>query len=219
MESDDGLSQAFNRFHWICQARSEPGTPAAEVVEIGFHDPDLPPKKQLTIFSWRLKIGRLLKNHSSSQSENRMRKIALAGLALIKLVLLAGCGGNELESPTAIKLKALGNFYLDYAISNKNQGPANELVFKKHLKGLPDFLLKNAGLDPDAIDKAFVSERDQLPFVIVYGIPIGSVSGKSAPLVAYEKNGVNGRRLVGFANAKVDLVNDSRLEELKSSKQ
>ena len=148
-----------------------------------------------------------------------MRLRRLAWLGPFVLILVAGCGGvNELDSPTAAKLKALGNFYLEHAASHGKRGPADEKEFKKHLRGAPDFILKNYGLDPDNIDAAFMSERDQEPFVVFYGQGIGSVSGHSAPLVAHEKTGKNGRRLVAFANGKVDLVDDARLEELKTPK-
>ena len=136
----------------------------------------------------------------------------------LALAAAAGCGSDARKSPTPGKLKALGNFYLEYAASNRNKGPANEQAFKRHLRGAPDFVLKNAGLDPGAIDAAFVSDRDQEPFVILYGIQISQISGTSGPLIAYEKTGKNGKRLVGFANGKAELVDDARLEELKSAR-
>jgi len=144
---------------------------------------------------------------------NRMN-LAATWLFLFALSILPGCGSDELNSPTAAKLRGLGNFYLEHAGAKGGKGPADEQAFKKYLRNLPDFVLKNNGLDPDAIDAAFVSERDQEPFVVRYGIKIDKISGTSAPLIAHEKTGKNGKRLVAFANAKVELVNEARLQEL-----
>jgi hypothetical protein len=141
-------------------------------------------------------------------------RIGAAALMLAALAGLPGCGSNELESPTAVKLKALANFYLDYAVAQHGQGPANEQALKKHIRSQPGFILKTNGLDPDAIDAVFSSERDQEPFVILYGLRITKISGESAPLLAHEKTGKNGKRLVAYANAKVDHVNEARFKEL-----
>jgi hypothetical protein len=138
---------------------------------------------------------------------------------LLALIAAPGCGGSdELNSPTAVKLKAIGKLYLDFVASSSGKGPASEKEFKRHLRGLPDHVLSGNGMDPKAIDEAFVSGRDKEPFVIRYGIVIKQISGKSMPLVAHEKTGKDGKRLVGFANGNVDLVDEARLQELTSAK-
>lgn len=115
-------------------------------------------------------------------------------------------------------MRAIANFYLEYAIGKKAKGPANEEALKKHVRSRPDFILKNSGIDPSSIDSAFISERDQQPFVIIYDVVISQISGTSAPLIAHEQTGKNGKVLVVFANGNVELVNDARLQELKSAK-
>ena len=140
-------------------------------------------------------------------------------LLMAALVALPGCGSDELESPTAKKLQALGNFYLDYAVGKNGKGPENEQELKKHIRSTPDHVLSTTGFDRNSIDSLFNSERDQQPFVVLYGLTIKQVGGKSAPLVAHEKTGKNGKRLVGFANGKVELVEESRLNELLPAKQ
>jgi len=139
-------------------------------------------------------------------------------LAVLALAF-SGCGGSdELNSPTANKLKAIGKLYLDFVATRSGTGPASEQEFKKHLRGLPEHVLNSNGMDPKAIDDAFVSGRDQQPFVILYGIKVTQVSGTSAPLVAHEKTGKDGRRLVGYANGKVELLDDTRLQALLAAK-
>jgi hypothetical protein len=69
-------------------------------------------------------------------------------------------------------------------------------------------------IDPANREAVFVSDRDQQPFVIVPGASIRGMTGTEAPLVAYEQTGVGGRRLVAYANSKVEEVSDDRLQEL-----
>ena len=66
------------------------------------------------------------------------------------------------------------------------------------------------------IDAAFVSSRDGAPFVIIYGVEITkiSISGTSDQLIGHEVTGKNGKRLVVFANAQVDLVDEAQLQHL-----
>jgi hypothetical protein len=139
------------------------------------------------------------------------------GLSMFALPTALGCASDELSSETAARLRGLAALYLDCAVARNGKGPANEQEFKKHLRSLRDDVLSSNGVDPKAIDTAFVSGRDQEPFVILYGLKITKISGTSAPLVAHEKTGKNGKRLVAFANAKVDHVDDARLQELKSA--
>jgi hypothetical protein len=142
-----------------------------------------------------------------------------AGWLAVLALAAAGCGGDELNSPTAIKLKGLANYFLDYAASQGGKGPPNEQALKKHLRSFPADVLHANGVDPAAIDGLFVSDRDGEPFVVLYGTGIGRISGTSAPLVAHEKTGKNGKRLVVFANTKVELADDARLQELIAAKQ
>ena len=131
--------------------------------------------------------------------------------------LLTGCGTNELESPTAMRLKALATMYLDYAAAKGGGGPASEEVLKQHIRRLPAIQLETAGLDPASVDATFVSLRDQQPFVVIYGIGLSRISGTEAPVVAYEKEGQGGKRLLAYANTKLDYVDEARLKQLLES--
>jgi hypothetical protein len=141
------------------------------------------------------------------------------GPALLALVAAPGCGSDGLDSPTAARLKVLANFYLDCAVAQNGRGPANEQALKKHLRIQPDFVLKTNGVEPSAFDSLFSSERDGEPFVVLYGVQISRISGTSAPLVAHEKTGKNGKRLAVCANGKVEAADEARLKELSSAKQ
>jgi hypothetical protein len=136
-------------------------------------------------------------------------------LALLSLATVPGCGSNALSSPTAVNLRKLANLYLNYTVSANGRAPASEQAFKKYVHGLPDFLLRHNGVDPGEQDALFVSGRDQQPIVIVYGLVIKEIAPTQAPLIAYEQAGQKGKRLVVYANTKVEEVDEVRLEELK----
>jgi hypothetical protein len=136
---------------------------------------------------------------------------------VLGLIVTPGCGSDEVNSPTAVKLRGLANLYLDYAVARNGQGPAGEQAFRKHIRGMPDFVVKNNGLDPDSLDSAFVSQRDQEPFVVRYGTRITDLRGDSRQVIAHEKSGKNGKRLVVYASTRVDLVDEARLQELTSA--
>ena len=141
--------------------------------------------------------------------------LALAGFLLA--ACMSGCGGEDpLNSPAAAKLKGLSTMYLDLAVSKKGQAPASEQELKQHMRSVPDFVLRGNGVEPDAIDAVFISERDQEPFVVSYGSVITQISANSKQLVAHEKTGKNGKRLVVFVSTKVDHVDDATLQGLKA---
>jgi hypothetical protein len=141
-------------------------------------------------------------------------------VALLALLTLSGsgCGSDALSSPTAKNLRHLANLYLSYADSKGHgQGPRREEDFKAYVHRLPEFLLRNSGVDPKSVDALFVSERDQQPVVVVYGVGVKGITPTMAPLVAYEQSGKRGKRLVVYANTKVEEVDDARLRQLTAA--
>jgi hypothetical protein len=148
-----------------------------------------------------------------------------AGAALFSLLLAAsvllssGCSGDDaLNSPAAKKLKALGDVYLDYAVAKSGGGPADQAQLVKHMRSMPEFVLRDKGIDPKNLDDLFTSERDQEPFVVLYGTGVTEFSGDSKQVLAYEKTGKNGKRLLVFASTKVAHVDEAELEQLKKPK-
>jgi len=73
-------------------------------------------------------------------------------------------------------------------------------------------------IDPNNIDASFKSDRDNEPLVVIYNKWIGKISGDSKHVIAHEKTGKNGKKLVVFASTKVDIVNEAELEQLKAAK-
>jgi hypothetical protein len=148
-----------------------------------------------------------------------MKRLLANGRPLLVVALVAapGCGADELNSPTANRLRGLARVYLDYAVPRNGKGPESEEALKQHMRALPDFVLQTNGIDPGAIDAAFRSERDGEPFVVRYGTSIGTISGNSTVVVAHEKTGKKGKRLVVFVSGKVELADEARLQQLISA--
>jgi hypothetical protein len=133
-------------------------------------------------------------------------------------VVIAGCGdADALNSPTAKRMQGLANAYLDHVVG-ANGSPADETALKKHMRGLRASVQYDFSIDPNNIDASFVSDRDKEPLVVNYGKGIGKISGDSKQVIAHEKTGVGGRRLVVFASTKVDVVDEAELERLKTAK-
>jgi hypothetical protein len=136
----------------------------------------------------------------------------------VALACLVGCGrDNALDSPTAHRMSGLANAYLDHVVGG-NGSPNDEAALKKHMKGLHPSLLHDFKIDPNNLEASFKSDRDNEPLVVMYKNGIGKISGDSKKVIAHEKTGQNGKKLVVFASTKVDIVTDSDLEKLKSAK-
>lgn len=139
---------------------------------------------------------------------------AKCGLLLCCLLLAAlGCSDDALTSETALKMKGLANAYLDHVVG-AGGSPKSEEAFKKHMRGLRASVQYDFKIDPANIDASFVSGRDNQPLVVIYGQDVGTISGKSRQVVAHEKTGKNGKRLVVFISTKVENLSAAELEKL-----
>lgn len=143
------------------------------------------------------------------------RPLALLAPALPPIILIlvtsACCGcsksaSKEVRSAEQSNLKPLSILYGRFQASNENRPPANEADFKKYIKATGESTLKQFNTDAD---KLFVSPRDGQPYVVYYG--------KSVPpsgVIAYEREGVGGERIVAYPFGSVGLVDDARFRQL-----
>ena len=115
-------------------------------------------------------------------------------------------------------MRGLANAYLDHYVGAGGP-PANEKALKNHMKGLQPSVQYDFQIDPNNLDASFKSERDNEPLVVMYGKGIGKISGESKLVIAHEKTGKNGKKLVVFASTKVDHVDEAELEQLKAAKE
>lgn len=136
--------------------------------------------------------------------------------ALLSLswVVAAGCQrqtGRELE-PVEANVKNIAIFYGRYMSQNRGRTPPDREALKKFIASHPAAEL--AALKITAVEQLFVSPRDEQPYVVLYGAKLPPPGPSGSPVVAYEKDGVEGRRFVAFANAGVDELDDARFREL-----
>jgi hypothetical protein len=141
------------------------------------------------------------------------------GLAfcILSIGFLFGCSrGTDPESAIAAvnrqNIQRLANLYFAYQMKHEWQGPPDEQAFKEFLRGYNANKLARIGIDPNAIDDLFISERDGQPFKIRYGIT-GSAMGSSEPVI-FEVEGGGGRRMVGFLNMVQREVTEAEYNDL-----
>jgi hypothetical protein len=154
-----------------------------------------------------------------------MREIELTRFVVLCSCLLGGvftgCSrGTDADSAiahaNATNIQRLANLYTTYQSEHEWRGPANEVEFKTFIRKIDPLRLSRAGVDPNALDKLFISEGDGQPFKIRYGV-MGSSMGSSAPVV-FESVGDGKGRLVGFLNMQQREVDESEYNTLWSEK-
>lgn len=102
---------------------------------------------------------------------------------LVTVLMLAGC-----SSPTTVdvpiseqNLRKIGAAYREH--SEKKGPPASAKDLLPHLKD-------------EGGEAVFKSENDGEEFVIHWGVDLKALAGKETPVIAYEKTGRRGTRLV-----------------------
>lgn len=125
---------------------------------------------------------------------------------------LSGCDGGGASAPQQeSNLKKLVLFYGPYQGQHQGALPPNEQALKEFIKS-QQLLLQDQGITD--VDGLFVSERDKQPYVILYaGEALGTDGPAGSPVVAYEKNGVGGKRYVASTLGAVEEVDDAKFRE------
>jgi hypothetical protein len=136
------------------------------------------------------------------------RRILAGCIGCLLLAAIAGCGRSDpLNTPTAARLRTLSTVYLNYAVAN-GSGPENEIMLTQQLQNALPFVLEAGGVNSLSPLSEIRSERDGEPFVIHYGVVISPPTW-SEDVIAGERYGRDGNRLVAFANGDVRCVEDS----------
>jgi hypothetical protein len=138
-------------------------------------------------------------------------RLLLANLILPAAFLLAGCGGNpQQEARESSNIKPLAVLYGRYINSHQGKPPPDEAAFKAFVKGLDANQLAASGAkDADSI---FISARDKQPYVILYGNDVPNASMK-AVVIAYEQQGVGGKRYIATSLAQVQEVDEAEFRQ------
>jgi hypothetical protein len=122
-------------------------------------------------------------------------------MVLVLLGAAAGCGGSgksnkaEEESP----LKPLAKFYGDFINQHQGKVPQNQDEFKAFLQEPKNAAQLKGEFGITDPEKLLISPRDNKPFTVCYGTMSKNQGPGGAPVVAYEKEGVDGKRFVASA--------------------
>jgi hypothetical protein len=129
-------------------------------------------------------------------------------IVLLGFASVFGCGrvDDALASTTATRLQDLAHVYLDYAAA-KGTGPRSSQELERHLAVVPTFALQSLGAASTPPRNLFISDRDQAPFVVRYGVSITQCARESAPIIAHEQIGRDGTRLAVYADGRVACLN------------
>jgi hypothetical protein len=145
-----------------------------------------------------------------SEPRVRHRLHHVARIALVPLCALwLGCTGKT-EQPAEVKnLQMLATLYGRYISTHRGQPPPDEAALKKFIPTLSADELRAMGVDTNNLDTLFTSPRDGQPYVVHYKQP-GAV-------VAYERDGKEGKRLVAYPSGQVEEVDEARFKQLVPS--
>lgn len=141
--------------------------------------------------------------------------------ASFALALFVGCGdsqlGQTIKSNNTNNLQILSNCYRLYATFNERSGPPDEQTFKEFLK-TSDAIERNLelmGLSRDLVDDYFISDRDNEPFVVLYGNAVAP--GSNDPLVL-EQTGIDGTKAVALTAKIIEVTKEADYQELLNGK-
>ena len=142
------------------------------------------------------------------------RKRTCPGLQLgliIGILLLVGCHrgqSNAARQTQTSHLRSLITLY-NFAASKLGHRPANEAELKSFIAANASQMIDS--LHVGSADELFVSERDKLRFIVLYGEP---PNGASRDVIAYEQKGVDGKRLVGYSLGITQEADEQELSRL-----
>ena len=137
----------------------------------------------------------------------RHRVHDLARIALVPLCAFwLGCTGKT-EQPSEVQnLQVLASLYGRYITQHRGQPPPDEAALRKFIPTLSPDELRAMGVDTSNLDKLFTSPRDGQPYVVSYR--------QSAAVIAYEREGKDGKRTVAYPNARVEEADEARPKQL-----
>ena len=138
----------------------------------------------------------------------------LPGLALLACVLV-GCSSNTNSggapfSDQEFHMKRIASLYNDFKNSHKGAYPKNTAELKAWVKSMKKEEQQKHNIDDP--DKVFISPRDKEEYVVV-PTPKNAMMGMSK-IIAYEKNGVGGKRWKIGTQGYINEVSDEDLDKL-----
>lgn len=124
-----------------------------------------------------------------------------------------GCGSPATHSVNNddVQLRLLGRLYGEFMAQNSDRPPRDEAQFKEFLGRSTD-LLKSQGIA--SLEDLLISPRDGQPIMILYGEKIIDDTPNGFPWIAYESQGVNGKKCLIGARGNVEEMTQEQVEAL-----
>ena len=139
-------------------------------------------------------------------------------LILAVVLTCLGCGpvGEPNRAQEESGLKPLAIFYGRFVPQHQGKPPKDEAEFKAYLQEPQNLEELQKVFNVPNLDALFVSSRDQKPYVVIYG-PTSGEGPAGQPVVAYEQEGVNGKRFVASKMGAVEEVDEARFRKMVPS--
>jgi len=158
-------------------------------------------------------VTRVMTRHDHGTMCYRVTVVVRLLSILVTFALGSGCScrhesGSAAESDPV--LDQVMRVYGSHLRMPPYRPPADEADFKKILAEAGDSILRRAGVR--TVDELLVSPRDSQPFVIAYGKQAPALLDKG--IVAHERTGVAGRRLVAYSLGYVSEVDEATFGSL-----
>jgi hypothetical protein len=136
---------------------------------------------------------------------------------LIAGVLFAslGCGpaGKSNREQEESGLKPIALFYAQFIPQHQGKPPKDEAEFKAFLKEPKNAELLERDFHVADIDAMFISKRDKKPYIVIYG-PSSGEGPAGQPVIAYEQEGVEGKRFVASKLGAVAEVDEAAFAKM-----
>ena len=139
------------------------------------------------------------------------------GAAALLMAAALGCGGGVSptgggdEFQTRRMLGLVATFYGDF-LGERGAPPKDEADFRAFLQERSQ-RLENMSL---SIDELLTSPRDGQPFVLVYGKRIAPPDSPNTPWAAYEKEGIDGKRLAAQVRGQIVELTSEEIAKLEA---
>lgn len=134
-------------------------------------------------------------------------------LVLVAAYVAITVGCKHVDKPLAKEtehLRPLAVLYGKFLSSNMGKPPADEKAFRDFIKTLPATELETYGVKE--VESIFTSTRDNKPYVLVFNAT--SANPGEPVVVAYEQEGLAGKRYVATSLGEVKLVDLAELQKL-----
>ncbi len=143
----------------------------------------------------------------------------ISGMLFALLLVSTGCSdkvAQQVGEMNKSNIQRVGNMYAAFQNTvGGGRGPKDEAEFTKFIREYDPNKLQMMGIDANNVSGLLTSERDGKPFKIRYNVSGGR--GAVAP-VAFEQDGKDGKKQVGFTGGKVEEVDDTTYKEYWSGK-